>query len=229
MRKFAEMLDRTGMTAENVRNHGRRERPHYGGRRRVVVASIFTAGVALAVLAVVLAPSADTTAFPGRTGGTCQGSSGNCHPVTGTSFLTVTGFPTDYVPLQEYTITVTIADANGLSGENSFDLILSAGGGTVAGVDQYVKNVSAQQVATNEAFNTSVSSWTVKWTAPATGSVTVDTWAVYSTGGAASDSPYEHVTTTVNAGAIPEFSGVLLPVVGIVATLVLVSRRRAKK
>ena len=227
MRKSGEMLDRTGMTGEKVRTQERETSRVGGGGRRIVLASVLAAGVILGVIAVVLAPATQTEAFPGRTGGNCGSP---CHPVTATSFLTVDGFPTDYVPSQQYTITVTVTDTNGLSvGENSFDLILSAGGGTVVGVNQFVKNVSATQVATNQAFNTTTNTWTVKWTAPASGAVTVDTWAVWGSGGVASDSPYQHLTTTVNPTVIPEFSSLLLPIAGIGAAVVIVaklSRRR---
>ena len=230
MRKSGDMLDRTGMTAEKVRSHNGRVLRSHGATRRVALASVLAAGAVLAIITVVLAPATETEAFPGRTGGTCGGSSGNCHPAASVSFLTVTGFPAQYLPGMEYMITVTLADTNGLFvGENSFDLILSAGGGTVVGVDQFVKNVSAVQVATNEAYNATVSQWTVKWTAPASGTVTVDTWAVLGTGGAAYDSPYDHTTTNVNVGAIPEFSSVLLPLAGIGAAIVLVSRMSRRK
>ncbi len=221
MGKSCEMLDRTGITAENVRSNGR-DPPARRRIPRMVLASVLASVAILAIIAVVLAPASETGAFPGRTGGNCGTP---CHPVETTPFLTVTGFPTEYVPSQDYTVTITIEDPNGLFvGENSFDLILSTGGGTVVGINQYVKNVSTVQVATNQAFNTTVSQWTVKWTAPASGTVTVDTWAVFGAGGVASDSPYQHTTTTVNESAIPEFSSLLLPAVGIGAAIVLVSR-----
>jgi len=228
MGRRADMLGREGIVGHNVDVPERRSiRPPRKISRRVAAALILTAAV-VAISAVALVPSSETSAFPGRTGGTCQGSTGNCHPANAASFLTVSGFPSFYIPDQEYTITITIADGNGLFvGENSFDLILAAGSGSVAGIDLYVKNFTTTEVATNQAFNTTVAQWTVKWTAPSSGSVTVDTWAVYGLGGTPSDSPYEHVTTAITQ--IPEFTGLLVPVVGIVAALLFVgvaSRKR---
>ncbi len=220
----SDMLDRTGMAGDNIKVPGRSARTPKS-LSRAAWGLIAAVAIVVAATAIVLAPSGETGAVPGRTGGNC----GNCHPLTTTSFLTVTGFPTEYVPGQVYTITVTVADTNGATGENSFDLILAAGGGTVVGVDQYVKNVSALQVATQPTTGgAALAQWTVKWTAPTTGDVTVDTWAVFGTG-AGSGSPYEHITTTVTASAIPEFSLLLVPILGIAAALVLIVRVRKGK
>ncbi len=217
------MLNRTGMAGEKVMVNDRKTRP----RRRIprtILGLVITGIALLALVAVLLAPSGETAAIPGRTGGNCNGS-GSCHPLTTTSFLSVDGFPAQYMPGAEYTITVTLADTNGWTSENSFDMILSAGGGSMVGINPYVKNITGSlQVATNQAFNTTVAQWTVKWTAPASGDVTINTWAVLGTGGVAADSPYEHTTTTVTQSAIPEFSFALLPIAGVAVALLLVAR-----
>jgi len=217
----------SGLAADGIHVRERKLRARSRRSPRWFIAGAAVTGIVLALIALLAIPWAGTYAFPGRTGGGCNVV--GCHTNPGT-FLTVTGFPTTYVPSQEYTITVSVVDPNGWANDNSFDMILATGGGTVVGVSQYVKNVSALEVATNQAFNASVAQWTVKWTAPASGTVTVDTWAVTGTGGSgAAAQPYDHITTTMNSTAIPEFSGLLVPIIGMMGLLVLVFGRKKRR
>ena len=189
--------------------------------RRLVLSLVLIAGIST-LLAILIGPSAPSTAHAGNTGGSCD----SCHASAAT-FMTVTGFPATYTPGQSYSITVTITDGNGWpTGENSFDMIVS--GGTVKGVNQWVKNVTTTEVATNDAFNSTARTWTVNWTAPASGTITVDTWGVYGSGAGWRD-PYQHLTTTVNASEMPEFTTLIVPIAGILATLFVVRARRARR
>jgi hypothetical protein len=182
-----------------------------------MIAVVAVIGVA-AVLALVLAPAQRSTAHPDNTlsGGPCS----DCHPSTTSTFLTITNLPTTtYTPSAVYTITITIADANGATGQNSFDFSVSAG--TLSSTDPNVQ-VLANNTEAHAAVYT-VSSWTLVWTAPASGSVQVETWGVYG-GGSRSTSPWNHDLRTLSGTAIPEFPALLLPIIGVLATIVVAAK-----
>ncbi len=185
---------------------------------RRMLAALSAIVASLSVIALILAPTGHTTAHPGNTGGSCT-----CHPSTTTTFETITGLPAGtYNPGQAYSVTVSIADTNGATGYNSFDFMVTAG--TITSSDPNVKIYTAQE-AVASVFT--VSSWTLTWTAPATGSVSVNGWAVFG-GGQMSNSPYNHLTYTLNPVSIPEFTTLLVPVVGMLGAI-FVSTRIAKK
>ena len=177
---------------------------------------LFGTGMIVALVAFTIVPVQDTSATTPKTGGNCGG---NCHPVATSSFTTVTGFPgTTYVPGQIYRITVTIAESNGLTGDNHFNFIVSAG--TLATIDSNVKLVGTTQ--TQVAANVvSLYTWSFDWTAPLSGAVTADVWAV--DGGNGRDSEYDHAT--LGSAEIPEFPYILVPVAGGVVLLLVIRRR----
>ena len=203
-----------------------------GKSRRGKSAAVAVTLGAIALLAFALIPASDSTiATPTREGGNCS----NCHPLRTTAFLSTSGMPVgSYTPGLEYTLTITLADTNGATGENSFDLILSAGGGTLTTTDPNAEINSATEASANDGVSPmSVSQWTVQWTAPSSGTVTINVWSVMDeTGATGINAPYDHTTTTLSAGAaIPEFPTVLIPVVGIGLAVVvaMVSTRKSGK
>ncbi len=222
-------MDRTGIAGDGIaikpseRKHLPRG-PILGRRGRLTVLFVIV-GIA-AVLAISYLPTDISNATPGRTGGNC----GNCHPYRATSFLTVTFSPTitggQYIPNTVYTITITLADTNGATGRNSFDLILSAGGGTLSTTDPNAEINSATEAT---ALVYTVASWTVEWTAPASGAVTINTWAVLSGTATGSSAPYDRITTSLGASAIPEFPVLIIPIFAAGAAVVLGVRASRKR
>lgn len=179
--------------------------------------------IAAAVVAVVaLLPASNSTALETNEGGSCDG----CHGAGGTSLMTVTGLPVgSYNPGQDYVITITIADANGVSESNAFDMIVSAG--TLTETDANAEINSATEASSADSGDFTVSSWTVTWTAPASGSVSFDIWGVYGTSGGAPSDLYEH--ESYNISEIPEFPMVLFPVIGMIGAVLAVSVFRKKQ
>jgi len=210
------MTSRTGMTDSVRRPPPRRAKePARPSVRRNLFALVVVVG-AIALLAVALFPASNTTVgHPTNEGGNC----GNCHPYRTTSFLTVSGLPIgSYTPGLAYTVTVTLADTNGATGENSFDVILSAGGGTLTTADPNAEINSVTEASANDGISPmSVSQWTVRWTAPTSGTVTINVWSVMDkTGATGINAQYDRNTITLTAGAaIPEFPTLLIPVFGI--------------
>jgi len=184
---------------------------------------------AIALLAVALVPASNTTvAHPTNEGGDC----GGCHPYRTTSFLTVSGLPVgSYTPGLAYTVIVTLADPNSATGENSFDLILSAAGGTLTTTDPNAEiNTATEASAKDSVSPMSASQWTVLWTAPTSGTVTIDVWSVMDqTGATGIKAVYDLKTSTLTAGAaIPEFPALLIPVVGIGLAVVVAAKAMRK-
>jgi phosphotransferase system glucose/maltose/N-acetylglucosamine-specific IIC component len=130
-----------------------------------------------------------------------------------------------------YTVIVTLADPNGATGENSFDLILSAAGGTLTTTDPNAEINSATEASASDSVSPmSASQWTVQWTAPTSGTVTIDVWAVMDqTGATGIKAKYDLRTSTLTAGpAIPEFPALLIPVVGIGLAVVVAAKATRK-
>jgi len=191
---------------------------------------IVTAAIAVAAMA--LMPVDHTVAFPTREGGNCGGSSGTCHPFRTASFITVTGLPDGtYTPSTAYVVTISLTDSNGATGENNFNFILTGAGGTLTTTDPNAEINSATQASANDLVTPmTVSTWTITWTAPASGSVTIDTWAVVSmTGATLINAPYDHTTVTLTDNtAIPEFPAILIPVLGIGVAVVVAAKMKKK-
>ena len=173
------------------------------------------------LLALVALPARDSTAHPSNTGGNCS----NCHPSTTLHFMTITGLPnTTYTPGAVYTITIHVIDTNGATGENSFDFIVSAG--TVSSSDPNVGVLAGNLEA--HALVYTITSWTLTWTAPSSGSPLINTWSIWG-GGSLQTSPYNHDTRTLSGTAIPEFPAVIVPVLGFAALVVVIARRSKRK
>ena len=181
---------------------------------------------AVAAIALVITPSQVTLAHPSNEGGNCS----NCHDTAGPeSLLTVTGLPAStYVPAQAYSLTITIADSDLTTGENAFDLLFS-GGGTVTTADPKVEiNSPTGEASIKETVSTTATIWNLTWTAPSSGQVTFNVWGVGGTG-AGAGSPYDLDTFVLNSSAIPEFSLVLVPVVGMLGAMFIVHKISKKK
>lgn len=122
-------------------------------------------------------------------------------------------------------------DLNGPdAGENGFYLTVS--GGTLSNPSAYAEVNSATSASTADTRPMRTSTWSVDWTAPSSGDVTIRVWGVSASDTAVgSKAPYDDDTIVVSAGMIPEFPALLLPVVGLIGTILLaatVSKRRAR-
>ncbi len=198
---------------------------------RKKVAGLVVVIGAIALLAVALIPASNSTdAYPDREGG-C-----GCHSYRTTPFLTVNGLPSGtYTPGQQYSVDVIVADPNGLTGENAFSFRITSpavGGGTLATTDPNVEINTAIQASANDSVTPmTATQWTVLWTAPASGSVTINITAVMNQTSILGTPPYDRYTVTLTEGAaIPEFPVLLVPVVGIGLAVVVAAKvtRRSK-
>jgi len=211
------MTSRTGFTAKSIRAVRRNPKPlqTHGGRKGTL-AVMATLGV-IAVLTVVFVPALKGSAHSNNS--LVDGACSDCHPAPTSTFLSISNLPTStYTPGGVYTITISIADTNGV-GRNAFDLTVSAG--TLSSTDPHVEVLVNNTEA--HTLEDSVSSWTVVWTAPSSGNVKIETWAVYG-GGSKVTSPWNQDVRTLSTTAIPEFTTLLLPVIGIAGVLLVVSR-----
>jgi hypothetical protein len=197
---------------------------------RKKVAGLVVVIGAIALLAVALVPASNSTdAYPDREGG-C-----GCHSTQAT-FLTVNGLPTGtYTPGLQYAVDVIVADPNGLTGENAFSFRITlptVGGGTLATTDPNVEiNTAIQASANDTVIPMTATQWTVLWTAPASGAVTINITAVVNQTSILGTPPYDRYTVTLTEGAaIPEFPALLIPVVGIGLAVVVAAKvtRRSK-
>lgn len=183
-------------------------------------------GAIVSVLAVAISPIDTASAFSTREGGACDG----CHTGAQTpSMLTVSGLPSGtYVPGQQYTITVTITDSNGAgTGQNNFDIIASAG--AFSSPDANTEVNSATEASAHDAVDhTTLTSGTVVWTAPTagSGSVSIEVWAVMGDGLSGTVDIWD--SKSYSYTEIPEFSILIVPLVGIVAVVVLAARAMKK-
>lgn len=190
--------------------------------RRKLFAALLAVSIT-AIVAVAVVPVPKSSATPTREGGGCNG----CHGGAQTpSMMTVTGLPSgSYTPGLQYTIVVTITDTNGATGENNFDLI--SNGGTFTTSDPNAEINSATEASANDGVTPMrATSWTVVWTAPSSGSVQIDIWAVMGDGATGTNDIWDHESYTYSA--IPEFPFVVLPVVGVIGILMVVSRASKK-
>ena len=193
-----------------------------GSRRRIVSAMTVIAIASIALIT--LLPADQTAARPTREGGACDG----CHGGAETpSMLTVTGMPSGtYVPGQQYTLTITITDTNGATGENAFDLLATAGSLTTtdsnAEINTPTTGYAAEASANDLVTPMKATSWTVVWTAPLSGNAAIDVWAVMGDGTTGTSDIWDH--ENYSSKAIPEFTSILIPIAAIVGVLVLAYR-----
>jgi hypothetical protein len=141
--------------------------------------------------------------------------------------LTVTGLPVGaYTPGLQYTIVITIDDTNGGTGQNNFDIIASAGSFSTTDPNAELNSpATGAEVSANDAVSPmTATSWTVVWTAPSSGSVQIDGWAVMGDGLIGTLDIWDHESYTDTA--IPEFPLVLIPAISVLGIIVLVSRTR---
>ncbi|MBU1913852.1 MAG: hypothetical protein KJ563_01475 [Candidatus Thermoplasmatota archaeon] len=132
--------------------------------------------------------------------------------------------PGTYTPDQQYTIVITIDDTNDATGENSFNIIASAGIFTTTDPNAEINSAGAQASANDAVTPMTATSWTVIWTAPSSGSAQIDVWAVMGDGAGGFVDIWD--TESYTYTAIPEFPLVLIPVIGVAAVVILVSRTR---
>jgi len=214
-------MDRTGLTGEFVKIT---ERPPRAAARKISrkrVVSLLALVGTIVLLAVALAPASISTAQPTREVD-CTG----CHDVQSVGMLSVTGLPATYTSGATYEITIHVNDVNGeASGENGFYLTLSAGGGTLFNPGPNAEVNTATSASTADTRPMSVDTWTVNWTAPSSGSVTVHVWGVSAndvdTGQA---SPFDEQIITLDTTAIPEFTTLLIPILGLVGVVVVLAK-----
>jgi hypothetical protein len=138
--------------------------------------------------------------------------------------LSVTGLPATYTSGATYEITIHVNDVNGVSGENGFYMNLS-GGGTFLNPGPNAEVNTATTASTADTRPMTVDTWTVNWTAPSSGSVTIHVWAVSAndvdTGQAA---PFDEQIITLDSTAIPEFTTLLVPILGLVGVVFVLAK-----
>ncbi len=169
------------------------------------------------IAAVVLWP-AYSEAFPKRPGGGCV----PCHSGPNLEdVISASGIPAFYLPSLAYTITIVTTDTNGPSvGENSFDLLVTAG--TLSSTDPNVRIISSvEAIATGD---TTVASWTLIWTAPVIGDVTLTLWGVMGDGAKGKVDPWDSDIYLSSLQVIPEFPSVV-PMLLALFGLVILARK----
>ncbi len=219
------MTSRTGMTEGVIGPVKRRAKTTARPSLRRKFTGLAVIMGAIALLAVALVPASNSTdATPDQEGG-C-----GCHSYRTIAFLTVNGLPTGtYTPGLQYSVDVIVADPNGLTGENAFSFRITSpavGGGTLATTDPNVEINTAIQASANDSVTPmTATQWTVLWTAPASGSVTINITAVMNQTSILGTPPYDRYTVTLTEdAAIPEFPALLIPVVGIGLAVVVAAK-----
>jgi len=220
-----------GMTGTLAREARPRQKPKRSSHKKHI--GFFIALAAIAVIAVAFVPINNSLARPNIENQACSG----CHSTAG-DFITVTGLPAgQYTPGGVYRITVTVSDPDGAGvNENAFDFLLSSGGGTLtlgSPVDPNVEINNALEASANDAVSPmSTQTWSFTWTAPVSGSVDVNVWAVVGGFGGSSNTgikaPYDHNTYTLSSTAIPEFPTFIVPVLGMAGAVIVISRLAKK-
>lgn len=187
--------------------------------RRYVLPLVITAFASIALLAFVLTPVDNSSAAPSR-----ESACTSCHDQGDETLLTVTGLPTEYEPGTVYTITIQVNDLNGANGENGFYMV--SDGGVFSNPGANVEVNSATTASTVDTRPRTEASWTVDWTAPESGTVTIHVYGVSATDSLTGVSAPgdEDVVTMVAGTPIPEFPILLLPIAGMAAIAVGVAR-----
>ena len=214
-------MDRKGLTGESVKVTERPPRAAARTISRKRVASLLALVGTIVLLAVALAPASISSAKPNY-----EQACNTCHDVQSVGMLSVAGLQSTYTPGVTYTITIHVNDVNGGTlGENGFYLTLS-GGGTLLNPGANVEvNDPAAVASTADTRPMRVDTWTVDWTAPSSGAVTIHVWAVSATDTETGTSaPYDEQIITMDATAIPEFTTLLVPILGLVGVVVVLAK-----
>ncbi|MBU1914550.1 MAG: hypothetical protein KJ563_05085 [Candidatus Thermoplasmatota archaeon] len=213
-------MDRTGLTGEFVKVTERPPRAAAPTTSRKRVASLLALVGTIVLLAVALAPASISTAQPSR-----EVDCTPCHDVQSVGMLSVSGLPATYTPGATYTIFINVTDVNGASEENGFLLTLS-GGGTLLNPGPNVEvNNPAAIASTADTRPMTVDTWTVDWTAPSSGAVTIHVWAVSTTDTeTGAGAPYDDQIINIDSTLIPEFTTLMLPVLGLVGVVVVLAK-----
>lgn len=182
-----------------------------------IIVLVSTVGVA----ALALYPTQPAQGRPQSESNPCD-----CHPYGPDSLLTLIGIPTAYSPGATYTITVSVNDLNGLTGNNSFVMDIT-GGGIMTAAMQTDPNIEINTVNTRASVNDTmlpmhVATWDVVWQAPLSGDVTFNVTAVSANDAATGiDAPKDSDQVTISPTAIPEFPVLLVPMIAIIGLLVV--------
>ena len=147
-------------------------------------------------LLVVLTLLASSTLAVGNPNGKFNASNGcNCHGGSQTTVPTLTGLPTDYLPGDTYTLTVSMTVTKVRGG---FNLQVSAGQLAPASPGVQVSSNGFQATHATPSFTT----WDVNWTAPneGTGTVQFQLAVLAGNGGSTSGDAKGTMSTTVSEG-----------------------------
>ena len=199
----------------------RLERPSRARFRpwQFMIVAMIVSGLLMTVAAIW---PASTEGFPKVPGGGCI----PCH--TGPLVevvITATGIPAFYIPSQFYTISVLMVDSNGpATGENSFDFTVTLG--TLTSSDPNVRIFTSTEALSWG--DTTVSSWTIVWTAPAVGDVNLTLWGVMGDGQNGKVDSWDADYFLSSFQTVPEFSSLAIPGL-VMAASISVLLRRARK
>lgn len=192
--------------------------------------SLLVVGAIAAIIALALLPAQNTEATENREGGACSSTYSGCHSGAQTpSMLTVTGLPSgSYIPGQQYSIQIVIADANGdATGYNSFDLITNGGTPSTTDPNVEINNPDSEASANDAADLMKATTFNVVWTAPLSGSVDVEIWGVMGDGAGSMLDIWDRKAYSYST--VPEFPAILVPIIGIGCAVILASRLSKKK
>ena len=192
--------------------------------------SLLLIGAFAAIIAFALLPAEQSAAKPTFTGGACSDTYSGCHDgVQTVSMMTITGMPTgSYIPGQPYSIKITIADTNGVdTGQNAFDLIINAGALSSTDANVEIVNPSIEAKANTAIDLKRATTFNVTWTAPLSGSVNIEVWAVMGDGAGSTHDIWDREAFSYST--VPEFPAILIPIIGISCAVILASRLSKKK
>jgi len=218
-----------GFTADLKRTDRTEPRARAAAPRKWKLASLLAIGAMAAIIGLALMPVQQTTARPTFEGGACSSTYSGCHDGAQTvSMMTVTGLPAgSYVPGQLYSIRVTITDTNGVTGSNSFDMLINAGTLSTSDAEVEINSATGEASANDGADLTLATVFDVSWTAPLSGSATIEIWGVMGDGSGSTHDIWDREVYSYSA--IPEFPMILVPIIGIGCAVILASRMTKKK
>lgn len=218
-----------GFTADLKRTDRAEPRARAAAPRKWKLASLLAIGAMAVIIGLAFLPTQQTAARQFFEGGGCSDTYSGCHDGAQTaSMMTVTGLPAgDYVPGQLYSVRITITDSNGATGYNSFDIIINAGTLSTSDPEVEINSASGEASANDGADLTLATVFDVGWTAPLSGSATIEIWGVMGDGAGSTHDIWDREVYAYSA--IPEFPMILVPIVGIGCAVILASRLTKKK